>query len=198
MKLTRLTLPFSALVLISGAGAARGQAPAATAAKPPAAPSAPPTPGPPKAPAELDQVKWLEGNWRCDGKAPAGPMGPEHAYKSTMKIKRDLDGFWYASEYEQKKSKENVMPIKARSFVGYDAVTKTVVSVGVDNLGGALQLRGSIEGDKISNAGEGSMGGQKVGFKEVFTKTGDRSLSWHGEVRVGKDWVVVGDDSCKR
>jgi hypothetical protein len=23
---------------------------------------------------ELDQIKWLEGNWRCDGKAPAGPI----------------------------------------------------------------------------------------------------------------------------
>lgn len=196
MKTARLTgMLTTILSLLLAAGASRAQAPK------PAAPSGPPPPpaaGPPKAPGELDGIKWLEGSWRCEGKAPAGAMGPEHAYKSTMKIKRDLDGFWYVGDYEQKKTKENPMAIKARNFLGYDPVAKKVVSVGVDNLGGALQLTGSIEGDKISTEGEGSMGGQKVGFKELFTKTGDRALTWHGEVRVGKDWVVVGDDTCKR
>jgi hypothetical protein len=165
----------------------------------PAAASAPASPpGPPKPPAELDQLKWTEGTWRCEGKAPAGAMGPEHGYKSTMKIKRELDGFWMAGEYEQKKSKDNPMPIKARSFLGYDPVAKKIVSVGVDNVGGALQQTGAFEADKISTSGEGSMGGQKVGFREVITKTGDRALTWHGEVRMGKDWMVIGDDTCKK
>jgi hypothetical protein len=168
----------------------------APAEKTAAAPS--PPPGPPQPPPELDQLKWMEGIWRCEGKAPAGPMGPERGYKAAMKIKRELDGFWYAGEYEQKKSKENPMAIKARSFLGYDPVTKKVVSVGVDNVGGALQQTGTLEPDKVSTTGEGSMGGQKVGFREVITKTGDRSLTWHGEVRMGKDWIVIGDDSCKR
>jgi uncharacterized protein DUF1579 len=169
------------------------------AEKPTAAPptNAPP-PGPPKPPAELDGIKWLEGNWHCDGKAPAGPMGPEHAYKSTMRIKRELDGFWYVGEYEQRKAKDNPMAIKARSFMGFDPVAKKVITFGVDSVGGALQLAGAIEGDKIASEGEGSMGGQKIGFKETFSKTGDRALTWHGEVRVGKDWVIVGDDTCKR
>jgi hypothetical protein len=94
------------------------------------------------------------------------------------------------------------MAIKARSFMGFDPVAKKVITFGVDNVGGALQLSGAISlgasGDKIASEGEGSMGGQKVGFKESFTKTGDRALTWHGEVRVGKDWVVVGEDTCKR
>jgi hypothetical protein len=182
------------------APAAAPAAPAATAAPAHPAPPAPPpsAAGPPKAPAELDQIKWVEGNWRCEGKAPAGPMGPEHPYKSTMKIKRDLDGFWYVSEYEQKKSKENPVPIKARGFISYDAVAKKIVSVGIDNMGGALQLSGALEADKISTSGEGSNGGQKFGFKEIISKTGDRALTWHGELRMGKDWMIVGDDSCKR
>ena len=196
-KTTWLTGLFTILALTSLAGASRAQAP-----KPAAAPAATPPPagppGPPKPPAELDGIKWLEGNWRCEGKAPAGSMGPEHSYKSTMKIKRDLDGFWYAGDYEQKKSKENPVAIKARNFLGYDPIAKKVVSLGVDNIGGALQLSGTIAGDKIASEGEGNMGGQKIGFKETFTKTGDRALTWHGEVRVGKDWVVVGDDTCKR
>jgi hypothetical protein len=187
-----LVMTLTAVAMVGTSAVALAQAP-----KPIAAPSAPP-PGPPRPPAELDQLKWIEGNWRCEGKAPAGPMGPAHPYKSTMKIKRELDGFWYVSEYEQKKSKENPFAIKARSFISYDAVAKKVISVGVDNLGGALELSGALEADKIATAGEGSMGGQKVGFKEVIAKAGDKALSWHGEVRMGKEWLVVGEDSCKR
>ncbi len=180
------------LVALCAGGVSHAEMPTA------APPTNAPPPGPPRPPAELDGIKWLEGNWHCDGKAPAGPMGPEHAYKSTMKIKRDLDGFWYVSEYEQRKAKDNPIAIKARTFMGFDAVAKKVITFGVDNVGGALQLAGAIEGDKIASVGEGSMGGQKIGFKETFSKTGDRALTWHGEVRVGKEWVVVGDDTCKR
>jgi hypothetical protein len=198
MTMTRLTGGFTALLLASASAASFAQAPkpAAAAATTPAA--AAPAPGAPKPAPELDQLKWLEGNWRCDGKAPAGSMGPEHAYKSTMKVKRDLDGFWYVGEYEQKKSKENPMAVKARSFIGFDPVAKKVVSVGVDSFGGALQLSGVIEGDKVSSEGEGTMGGQKMGFKETFTRTGDKGLTWHGELKMGKDWMVIGDDTCKR
>jgi Protein of unknown function (DUF1579) len=201
MKTTGLltTLTMATLAMAAATATAQGPKPAAGSSPAPTPAAAPaPPPGLPKPPGELDQIKWIEGNWRCDGKAPAGPMGPEHAYKSTMRIKRALDGFWYANEYEQKKSKENPVAIKASSFLGFDPVAKKVVSVGADNLGGALQLSGTIEGDKISNVGEGSMGGQKVGFKEIMTKAGDRALTWHGEVRMGKDWVVVGDETCKR
>ena len=199
MKKTRLLMTLTTVTLVAASAAAIAQAPKAATA--PAATPAPPPgspPGPPKPPAELDQLKWVEGNWRCEGKAPAGPMGPEHPYKSTMKIKRDLDGFWYVSEYEQKKSKENPVAIKARSFISYDAVAKRVVSVGIDNMGGALQQSGALEGDKISTSGEGSIGGQKIGFKEIIAKTGDKAITWHGELRMGKDWQVVGDDTCRR
>ena len=201
MTKTRLTGVITALVLASASAVSLAQAPRPPAAAPaPAASGAPAAPpaSPHKPAAELDQIKWLEGTWRCDGKAPAGSMGPEHAYKSAMKVKRDLDGFWYVGEYEQKKSKDNPMAVKARSYIGFDPVAKKVVSVGVDSFGGALQMTGTIEGDKISTEGEGTMGGQKMGFKQIFAKTGDKSLTWHGELKMGKDWTVIGDDSCKR
>jgi len=200
MTKSRLTGALTSLVLASASAVSLAQAlkPAAAPAAAPGGAPAPPATSPHKPAAELDQIKWLEGNWHCDGKAPAGPMGPEHGYKSTMKVKRDLDGFWYVGDYEQKKSKENPMAVKARSFIGFDPVAKKVVSLGVDSFGGALQLSGAIEGDKLTTEGEGTMGGQKMGFKQVFTKTGDKSLTWHGELKMGKDWTVVGDDSCKR
>ena len=199
MTKTRLTGVLTALVVTSFAAVSLAEAPKPAAGAPSAsAAGAGAGASAPKPAPELDQIKWLEGSWHCDGKAPAGPMGPEHAYKSSMKVKRDLDGFWYVGEYEQKKSKENPMAVKARSYIGFDPVAKKIVSVGVDSFGGALQLSGTIEGDKISTEGEGAMGGQKMGFKEIFTKTGDKSLTWHGELKMGKDWTVIGDDTCKR
>ena len=89
---------------VTAPAAAHAPAPAAAAAAPGATPAAP------KPATELEQMKVLEGTWRCDGRAPAGPSGPEHAYKSTWKFKRDLDNFWWAAEYQQVKAKNNPAP----------------------------------------------------------------------------------------
>jgi hypothetical protein len=160
------------------------------------------TPSPAAAPqpaAELDQLKFFDGNWRCEGKVPAGPMGPEHAYKSTFKVKKDLDGFWYVAEYEQRKTKENPNPIKARVFFAYDISGRKFVLAGFDNEGGMLtETSTGWEGDKMIAAGDGTAMGQKVGFRETFTKKGDREMTWLGEMKMGKDWMVVGSDTCKK
>jgi hypothetical protein len=173
-------------------------APAAPAAAPAAGAAATP-PGPPKPPTELDQLKYFEGSWRCDGKVPAGPMGPEHGYKSTFKVKKDLDGFWYSADYEQKKSKDNPTPIKARGFFSYDTASKKYVFGGFDNAGGMVnETSTGWEGDKMVASGEGTGMGQKIGFRETFTKKGDKEMTWMGELRMGKDWMVIGSDTCKK
>jgi hypothetical protein len=172
--------------------------PAAAAAAAPAATPTPP-PAPPKPAGELDALKYFEGNWRCEGKAPAGPMGPEHGYKSTFKVKKEMDGFWYQADYEQKKSKDNPAPMHARGSVGFDSVARKLVFLGIDNFGGMVtELSPGWEGDKLVAAGEGSAMGQKIGFRETFTKKGDKEMTWMGEVRMGKDWTVVGNDTCKK
>jgi hypothetical protein len=172
-------------------------APAPTAAPPAAA--APPAPPAPKPAAELDQLKLFEGNWRCEGKQPAGPFGPEQEYKSTLKGKKDIDNFWIAIEYDQKKSKVHPMPIKARGFLGYDPAAKKYVTIGADNTGGWIsESSPGWEADKLVFTGDGSMGGQKVSFRETYTKKNDKEITWSGEMKMGKDWISVGNDSCKK
>src|SRR5436190_140308 len=118
------------LALLLGSGMAAAQAPkpvapsapAVAAAPPPAAPvaaqpapaAAPTTTAPkpvaPKPAPELDQLAWLVGNWRCDGKAPAGALGPgspAYDYKSKMTLKKDLKDFVLSADYEQAKTKAN-------------------------------------------------------------------------------------------
>ena len=179
-------------------------APAPAAAAKPAAPAAPavaatPPPPPPKPAAELDQLKMFEGTWRCDGKQPAGPMGPEQVYKSSFKGKKDVDSFWLAFEYSQKKSKVHNMPITAKGFLGYDPAAKKYVTMGVDNMGGSIsESSPGWEGDKLVFSGDGQMGGQKISFRETYTKKSDKEMTWSGEMKMGKDWIPVGTDTCKK
>src|SRR5262245_48720981 len=72
---------------------AAAPAAAAPAAKPAAgAPAAPGAPMPaPKPAPELDQLKFFLGKWKCEGKAMASPMGPEHAVKGSAEAKMDND-----------------------------------------------------------------------------------------------------------
>jgi hypothetical protein len=192
--------PASAKPVSAPAPAAK---PAAAPAAKPAAPAAPvaatPPPPAPKPAAELDQLKMFEGTWRCDGKQPAGPMGPEQTYKSSFKGKKDVDSFWLAFEYAQKKSKVHTMPITAKGFLGYDPTAKKYVTMGVDNMGGSIsESSPGWEGDKLVFSGDGQMGGQKISFRETYTKKSDKEMTWSGEMKMGKDWINVGTDTCKK
>ena len=144
-------------------------------------------------------MKILEGRWRCDGRAPSGPMGPEHAYKSSWKFKRDLDNFWWAAEYQQTKAKANPMPMKARGYLTYDSATKAFVMLGVDNAGGSTaESTTGWSGDVVTLAGDANLAGKKIPFREVITKKGNREFTWRGEVKMGGDWVTLGEDRCKK
>jgi hypothetical protein len=186
-------------------------APAPAAAKPAAAPApaaskpavavAPATPPPPapKPAVELDQLKMFEATWKCEGKQPAGPMGPEQDYKSTFKGKKDVESFWISFEYSQKKSKAHAMPVMAKGYIGYDPAAKKYVSLGVDNMGGSVtESSPGWEADKLTFTGDGQMGGQKISFRETYTKKSDKEMIWSGEMKMGKDWIPVGTDTCKR
>ena len=186
--------PAAAAPVTKPAVAAPAPAPATAAAAPVAA-----APVAPKPPAERDQRKGLEGTWRCDGRAPAGPGGPEHAYKSTWKFKRDLDNFWWAAEYQQLKAKNNPAPMKARGYMTYDPGSKGFVMLGVDNMGGtSSETPPGWTGDSVTLAGDASQGGRKIPFREVITKNGEREFTWRGEMKVGSDWVTLGEDRCKK
>jgi hypothetical protein len=203
--------PASASASPSASGpAAAAPAPVASTAKAstPSAAPAPATPASgataaassmPKPAAELDQLKLFEGTWRCEGKLPAGPFGPEQSYKSTFKVKKDVDNFWYALDYEQKKSKQHPMVMKARGFIGYDPAGKKFVATGVDNSGGwVTETSAGWEGDKMVLTGEASLMGQKTPFRESFTKKSDKEMVWQAEAKLGKDFVVLGADVCKK
>src|SRR6185295_18855266 len=172
------------------AAAAAPPAPGAAAAAPPAAPKPAP---------ELDQLKFLMGRWRCDGKQFASPMfGPEHAFKATAENKAIADGFWDQFTYEEKKSKEH-RGLKVVGLWGWDTGSKRLVRAGAGNDGTwDTATAPGLEGDKIVWTGELSNAMGRIPFRHAFTKA---DKGW-GHVIEIKDpsgrWVQLEEVSCKR
>jgi hypothetical protein len=175
-----------------------GSAPPAGGAAPPAAAPA----GPPKPAKEFeDFMKGFEGSWKCETKWAAGAMGPgspEVTGKTSVKFKKELDGFFYRGDYEAKKQKGLPMPFKGTFYVGYDPGGAQIVVSAMDNMGGAGFGTGKIEGDKVTYLSDAFMMGQKVKVREVMGKNGPKEGFHTMEVDMGKGFQPFGDDRCKR
>jgi hypothetical protein len=188
-----------ALCSISGLAAAQGAAPAGKKDEQKAPAMEIPKPAP-----ELDQLKVLEGTWNCDGTMPAGAMGPgspAQSVKSTMKMKKSLDGFWYMTDYEEKKTKTHPVAIKAHGPMGFDPTAKKFVMMGVDNMGGYVtETSTGWEGDKMVLTGDGMLMGQKASVRDTITKKGNNELVWASDMKMGgaADFSSMGEQHCKR
>jgi hypothetical protein len=191
------TTCLAVVTVLSLAAPALAQAPQPGA--PPAAEAAPPMPKPAK---ELeDFMKPFEGNWKCETKWPAGAMGPgspEMTAKSTVKFKKDLEGYFYRGDYEIKKQKGVPMAMKGVFYIGYDPGGSQITISAMDTMGGHAFGTGKIEGDKISYNSDGYMMGKKVKIREVMGKTGPKEGFHKMEVDMGKGFMPMGEDNCKR
>jgi hypothetical protein len=181
-------------------GAAPGVKPAAPpAAAAPAAGAPPPKPMPSK---ELEAfMKPLEGSWKCDTKFAAnafGPGSPEVTAKSSVKFKKEFDGFVYKGEYEVKKQKGVDMPMKGMFYIGFDPGTQQVLVTGVDSVGGMGMGTGKIEGDSMTYSGEQFAMGMKMKTRETMYKKGPKETNHKLEVDMGKGYILFGEDSCKK
>ena len=164
-----------------------------------AAAAAPSAPGPKPAP-ELDQLKFLRGRWRCDGKQFATPMfGPEHVFTAVAEGKPMVDGFWDQYTYEERKSKDH-HGLKVQGQWGWDQGAKHLVRVAVTNAGdwdsGSAP---GLEGDKIVWTGEFSGLLGRMGYRHTFIKKSDKEWSHALELKdpTGK-FTPINEVTCKR
>jgi hypothetical protein len=183
-------------------------APVLAQAPPPPATTAPTktgTPAPPARPApDLDAgFKFVDGTWKCDTRfAPNafGPGSPEMTTKSTVKFKRDYDGYFYRGEYEIRKSRS--MPgFRATLFIGYQPAAHVFTVTSVDSSGFTeLATSPGFEGETITFSGQAYMGGRTVKVRESMTRRGAKEIGHklEAEIDPGKGLQVIGEDSCKR
>jgi hypothetical protein len=202
------------MALVLAVPAARAQAPAAKPAAAPAPapagkPAAAPAAGapaaaapmaPPKPAAEMDQLKFFVGKWKCDGKMFASPIyGPEHAFKAAAEAKVDGGGHWQAFTYEWKKAKDHPS-LKIHGTWGWDAGNKRFVRAAADDMGTWDSATSpGFQGDKLVWTGElsGPMG--KMPFHHTFTKKSDKEWVGAFEVKTpdGK-WAPMDETTCKK
>jgi hypothetical protein len=155
--------------------------------------------GPPKPAPELANLKFFAGSWTCSGDSPAGPFGPAHKTQSTLTLKSDLDGFWYAGTMTEMKTASNPHPVKGMLHLGYDTGEKQFVQVWVDNTGSrSVQMSPGWEGDSISFTGEQVVMGEKATAKDTITKKGAREFTHKFELTMKGETHTIVDETCKR
>ena len=219
--MTKTQHALTGILMFAAAGTAIAQTPApapaakpaaAAAAKPAAAPAAPApaaTPAPataappkPTPSKELEAfMKPFEGSWKCDTKFAAnafGPGSPETTAKTTVKFKKDLDGFVYKGEYEVKKQKGVAMGMKGIIYLGFDSGSKQVIVTTLDNTGGIGMGEGKITGDSVTYTGEQYMMGMKVKSRETMSSKGPKEIAHSFELDMGKGFMMFGEDTCKK
>src|SRR5215510_4667153 len=150
--MTKSLIATVAVLALAGTVAAQDKKPAAAPA-----PAAPAAAAAPAAPEPTAFMKPFEGTWKCETKFPANAMGPgkpEVTAKSTVKFKKDLDGFFYRGEFETKKQKGVDMTMKGVFYIGYDPATQQLLFTTVDNMGSLGTAAGKIEGDTVNYTGE--------------------------------------------
>lgn len=194
-----LTIPTITSVAVAQAPAPKPAAPPAAAAAPAAAamPMTPPKPAP-----EFEAfMKGGDGSWKCDTTMVAGAMGPgspEMKTKCSIKIKKVLDGFAYEGEMDQKKTKE--MPgVKGKFTMAFDSSKKLLLSNFMDSMGTVVSTSGTISGDSATLTGSGTMMGQAMKVREtIVTKAGGKEMTHTVDVDMGKGFVPMVKDECKR
>jgi hypothetical protein len=151
-------------------------------------------------PPEMAKFNSMAGTWKCTSKMHLPPeMGGEQTGKSTMTIKKDMNGYWMVGQWKTEKTK--TMPeMKGTIYWGYDTADKTFVEVGLDSTGSLM--RGTSEGPQdgkwVWNE-DGVMMGKKTKSRTTVTQKSPNATQVNTEIESepGK-WVPMGEDDCKK
>ena len=151
----------------------------------------------PKPAAEMSNLKTFDGSWSCAGEGAMEPGGPMMKMDSSVTGQTDLGGFWQTGTV--KGATPGMPPFEGRFHMTWDPAAKQYLMLWVDNMGGWSQTRSpGWTGDAITFTGEGHMGDQKMGVRDVFTRKADGSLGHTGEMEVKGAWVKVMDETCRK
>ena len=156
--------------------------------------SPPSKPGP-----ELEQLKWFEGTWSCQGNAPASPFGPAHKSQSMLEAKFGLGGYWLLGTVKEMKAADNPQPLEGHLQMGYDTANKRFVFNWVDNFGSfASETSPGWQGDTMAWSGDQNVMGQKMNVKDTFAKKSAAEVTHKFEYENKGKWDLVLEETCKK
>jgi hypothetical protein len=161
--------------------------------QPPAA-SGPPAPSP-----EVGQLSYFVGDWSCQGKADASPMGPAHSTRATVHISKEMGGFWIVGRYAEVKSATNPNPMIFHFVQGYDGTAKSLVMDCFDGFGDHChQTSAGWKDGKLVYSGEQTGSSPATQVRDTFTKKGEAVLEHGGEMQVDGKWISLDHETCVR
>lgn len=143
---------------------------------------------------ELEQLKWIEGKWNCTGKG-MGADGAMMDSKSTVNIKRDLNGFFYTGDYRQDAG-AGMPEMKGTWLVGRDANGFAVMSY--DSMGSMTMEKGGYSGEKLNVTGETVMNGKTVKTRELVAKKSDTEALHRIEQEKNGTWSPMIEETCRK
>jgi len=153
----------------------------------------------PKPAPEMAQLKYFAGSWSCSGHAPASPFGPANQTKTSLMLKSDLDGFWYAGTVTEMKTASNAHPVKGMLHFGYDTTAKKFVQVWVDNFGTwSTEMSPGWQGDTLVWTGDQMVMGEKATARDTLAKKSATEFTHKFELNSKGQWSTVVDETCKK
>jgi hypothetical protein len=141
------------------------------------------------------------GSWRCKGKMmlPKEMGGGEVESRTSMTIRKELNGFAYTGEWKSEKNK--VFPAMSGKMTWtYDAGTKHLTEFSVDSFGDVMHGVGdpSEDGKMVWNE-EGTMMGKPSKTRTTVTMKGKNALDLAFDSQGdGGNWMPMGKDSCTK
>lgn len=158
-------------------------------------------PPPPKAPAEMEQLKFLTGRWRCVVKVHATADGsPERSVTSYLSGAASAWS-WNPFNYTQAGKDDGLLLVQG--YIGWDANAKKFVFIGVTNSGNSLRSTSDGWQDgKLVWSGEGpTLSGTALPSRSTYSMKGDDEMDILSEASGdggAAAWTAVRESHCKR
>lgn len=151
--------------------------------------------------ARLDQLGDFTGDGTCTGHVLAAGSKPGHDTTGKYHGEKILDGNWIVMHYDEDRTASNSRPYHVVQYLGYDAANKRFTSVVLDNSGVGYSTGTSSgwKGDTFSVDNTAGMGGKRVTFRDVFTKSGS-GMSGHTGMAQNRNgnWVKTDEETCRK
>lgn len=155
----------------------------------------------PKPAVELTQLRYFEGQWKCDSKITAHDGEPERTVKAKLVAKMDLERYWLTVQSAEVKEKnQRTAPHTTSAFWGYDKEGQQFTRMGVGSHGEAATATSTgWSGDEFVWSGTvTNADGQRVPFRHTITRVDPLKYSEKIEINVGGQWLDVSHGTCQK
>jgi hypothetical protein len=141
------------------------------------------------------------GTWHCKGKMmlPKEMGGAEIATRSSMTIKKELNGFAYTGEWKSEKTKE-FPAMSGKMTWAYDAGAGKLMEFSVSSTGDVMHgTADASDGEKVVWNEEGTMMGKPSKTRTTVTMKGKNGLELAFDAQgEGGTWAPMGKDNCTK